>query len=182
MSEFKPKKSTYPSDRLDRDSILALETIFRHQKDVCLRLETAGNLPNIDRWIELLDNEDTISAKIVVQVKHVMPRRDFYSIPQYICGYAERIKGEVVVFIACDSENDSFYWRIIDDGFIQLFHEHSEGIHKTWRYHFNKDEYCDATNVRSTIDKWKILFTDRMSSIKNYRQQAEKNIVSHLQK
>ena len=73
------------------------EYIFLDQEDVHTNLECGGNTPNIDGWIELLDTDNRINSKITVQIKHLPTGQRFYSIPQYICGYAERIKSEVVV-------------------------------------------------------------------------------------
>lgn len=121
MCDFKPNKSSNEAARLDKKAVHTIEDIFLDQEDVHTNLECGGNTPNIDGWIELLDTDNRINSKITVQIKHLPTGQCFYSIPQYICGYAERIKSEVVVFIACDHENNCFYWRVIDEEFLELF-------------------------------------------------------------
>ena len=172
MCDFKPNKSSNQAARLDKKAVHMIEEIFLDQEDVHTNLECGGNTPNIDGWIELLDPENRITSKITVQIKHLPTGQCFYSIPQYICGYAERIKSEVIVFIACDPENKCFYWRVIDEEFLELFRNNSKGQHQSWRYYFREEEYCNESKVRSTIDNWHSLYYERISSIKNERQQA----------
>lgn len=173
MCDFKPNKSSNEAARLDKKAVHTIEDIFLDQEDVHTNLECGGNIPNIDGWIELLDTDNRITSKITVQIKHLPTGQCFYSIPQYICGYAERIKSEVVVFIACDHENNCFYWRVIDEEFLELFRNNSKGQHQSWRYYFKKEEYCSASKVRSTIDNWRSLYYEKKSSIKDFRQQAD---------
>ena len=97
MCDFKPNKSSNEAARLDKKAVHTIEYIFLDQEDVHTNIECGGNTPNIDGWIELLDTDNRINSKITVQIKHLPTGQRFYSIPQYICGYAERIKSEVVV-------------------------------------------------------------------------------------
>jgi hypothetical protein len=58
-----------------------------------------------------------MEAKITVQVKHLTcyPTESdaYYDIPNEVFAYANLNKGEVVIFVACDTNNKTFYWRYI---------------------------------------------------------------------
>lgn len=120
--EFLPKKSSWQSEKLDEESVLLIRNILIKQQ-VKTRIEEGGTTPNIDGYIELLDIENRIIGKLTVQVKHltesVVGSNTYYDIPQSILAYAERIKGEVVIFMTCDTDREIVYWKYIDEDFIR---------------------------------------------------------------
>lgn len=64
----------------------------------------------------------------------------FYDIPMSIYAYAERHKGELVLFIACDYDSRIFYWRNIDTSAIEEFKNKSDRIRTKARYYFKDNE------------------------------------------
>ena len=54
-----------------------------------------------------------------------------------IYAYAERHKGELVLFIACDYDSRIFYWRNIDTTAIEEFKNKSDRIRTKARYYFS---------------------------------------------
>ena len=65
---LKPKKVTNPNDRLDEDGILCVRGVLRHTQAIAHRVESHDKTPNIDGYIELVDDEERPVGKLVVQV------------------------------------------------------------------------------------------------------------------
>ncbi|MCQ2077178.1 MAG: ATP-binding protein [Bacteroidaceae bacterium] len=173
---FTPNKSSWTSNQLDKKSVLLLDNLFC-DKLISTHIETGGTMPNIDGTIELLNPDKTIKAKVTVQIKHLTnPLKEglaYYDIPQSILGYAHRIKGEVVIFIACDTNNSTFYWKYINDTYIDECAKKSENFQGTYRYYFTLEETANSSNIDDTIAKWSELYREKIESIRDIRKDAE---------
>ena len=176
MGEFVPNKSMYPSKVHDKESVRFLCGLFPIRVADC-HIEVGGDTPNVDGYIDFLQDDGTAYEKIFVQVKHLTyPEQDgkaFYDIPKSIYAYAERRKGDVILFIACDYVAEKFYWRYIDSASIDEYKKLSDHIQESARYHFKPEEICLRANLHETIALWKKLYHDKMASIKDDRQMAE---------
>ena len=176
--DLKPNKSLYPSTLLDRKSINFLKNLFPCELVDCEQLQIGGTVPNIDGYLDLFCSDGTAYERVFVQVKHLthpaINGDAFYDIPQSIYAYAQRRKGEVVIFIACDYNNEIFYWKYIDENAITEFINRSNHIQDTVRYHFKDNEYCNKANVLEVIDVWRELYHKKMNSIKNEIEIAER--------
>lgn len=183
MSNLKPNKSTSPSQNLDKKSVRLVKDLLEDHHVEDSQLEEGGTLANIDGYIELLDEEDRIEAKVTVQVKHLtnspLGADAFYDIPQSLFGYADRMKGELVLFIACDTDNKTFYWKHIDKEFIATFPSTPTHVQKTLRYHFRDNEACNSNNVDATLKEWRKLFNLMIDSIKDEKKNAEHFVQIH---
>lgn len=177
LGELLPNINVTESSILDNRSIRFLRNIFPDDLVDCGQLQTAGTLPNIDGYLDILCSDGRAREKIVVQVKHLTyPEINgdvYYDIPQSIYAYAERHKGEVVIFIACDDANNKFYWRNIDTASIEEFKNKSNHIQNKARYHFHEKEKCSYINVKETIELWRELYNKKMESIKDEKFLAE---------
>lgn len=175
--ELIPNVNVTESSRLDSRSILFLKTFFPDDLVDCRQLQEGGTLPNIDGYLDILCPDGTAREKVVVQVKHLTyPEENgkvFYDIPRSIYAYAERHKGELVLFIACDDKLRRFYWRNISETSIEEFKNKSNHIQNTARYHFLDSEKCTEDNVKETIELWRELYKKKMDSIKDERKLAE---------
>lgn len=176
--ELKPNKSLYPSTLFDRKSINFLKNLFPCELVDCEQLQIGGTVPNIDGYLDLFCSDGTAYERVFVQVKHLthpaINGDAFYDIPQSIYAYAQRRKGEVVIFIASDFDNEIFYWKHIDENAITEFINRSDYIQDTVRYHFKENEYCNKANVLEVIDVWRELYHKKMNSIKNEIEIAER--------
>lgn len=116
--ELLPNINVVKSTKLDSRSILFLKTFLPDSLVDCRQLQEGGTLPNIDGYLDVLCPDGRAREKISVQVKHLTyPEKKgkvYYDIPMSIYAYAERHKGELVLFIACDYDSRIFYWREID--------------------------------------------------------------------
>lgn len=182
MANLQLKKSTSKSNELDGDSIHLLRNLFFKQR-VQERLELGGNLPMIDGYIELLDCDDFMEAKLTVQVKHLTyppsNRGFFYDIPNSVFAYANLHKGEVVIFIACDTENETFYWRYIDTEAIQEFIDLPKENQQTLRYYFHQSETCNKENLWDTLSVWRKIFDEKMASFNDEKRDAKHFVEVH---
>ena len=178
MAKLLLKKSTSKSDVLDEGSVLLLKNLF-FGKGVKERLETGGTLPMIDGYIELLNSDGIMEAKLTVQVKHLthLPVNSvaYYDIPNSIFAYAHLNKGEVVIFVACDTVNETFYWKHIDSKSIQEFVDLPKENQQTQRYYFTSSEVCNKTNLSHTLSSWRKIFDQKMLQVKD-----EKALANHF--
>ena len=146
-----------------------LHTLLNHHHINDSQLQIGGTQDNVDGCIVLLDEEDRPEGKVIVQVKHLTypPKNGdaYFDIPVELLGYASRFKSEVVLFITCDTNNNTFYWKCIDLPFIEDCLK--RGIQGTYRYHFKENESTTAANVDDTLAQWRSLFQSRMDSIKD---------------
>ena len=169
--ELLPNINISESTLHDSRSIKFLEDILPDTLVDCGQLQKNGSLPNIDGYLDILCEDGTAKEKIVVQVKHLTyPEKNgdvFYDIPKSIYAYAERHKGELVFFIACDYVARKFYWRNIDAAAIEEFKNKSDHIQTKSRYHFQEREKCTEDNVMETIELWRQLYNQKMESIKD---------------
>lgn len=176
--ELMPKANVSKSSQLDSESILLLRLLFHNNLIDCRQLEEGGNTSNIDGYLYLLNPNGIAIGKITVQVKHLTrpegkDGKVYYDIPTTLFGYAKNMKGEVVIFIACDFENKKFYWTHIDGGSTSKFRKRSGQIQETTRHRFRKEEKCSKKNVKETIEIWKSLYNKKMNSIKDDKELAE---------
>ncbi len=176
MAKLVLKKSTSKSDALDEESVQLLRNLF-FKKGVKERLEIGGTLPMIDGYLELLNSDGIMEAKLTVQVKHLthspVDAVAYYDIPNSIFAYAHLNKGEVVIFIACDPNNETFYWRYIDDKSIQEFIDLPNVDQQTKRYYFTPHQVCNKTNLFDTLSSWKRIFDQKMAYIKDEKALAD---------
>ena len=123
--ELQPNRNISESVLHDRRSINLLKSILPDNCVDCSQLQEGGTLPNIDGYLEILDENGIAREKITVQVKHLTyPEKNgkvFYDIPESVYAYAKIHKGELVFFIACDYASRKFYWRNIDSAAIEEF-------------------------------------------------------------
>lgn len=176
MAKLTLKKSTSKSDALDEESVHLLRNLF-FGKGVKERLEIGGTLPMIDGYIELLNSDGIMEAKLTVQVKHLthspVDSVAYYDIPNSIFAYAHLNKGEVVVFIACDPNNETFYWRYIDVKSIQEFIDLPQVNQQTKRYYFTQSQVCNKTNLFDTLSSWRRIFEQKMAYVKDEKALAD---------
>ena len=169
--ELLPNINVVKSTKLDSRSILFLKTFLPDSLVDCRQLQEGGTLPNIDGYLDVLCPDGRAREKISVQVKHLTyPEKKgkvYYDIPMSIYAYAERHKGELVLFIACDYASRKFYWRNIDTAAIEEFNNKSDRIRTKARYYFKDNEKCGEKNVEATIELWRQLYKQKMESIKD---------------
>ena len=175
--ELRPNRNISESVLHDRRSINFLKNILPDDCVDCSQLQDGGTLPNIDGYLEILDENGIAREKITVQVKHLTyPEKNgkvFYDIPESVYAYAKIHKGELVFFIACDYASRKFYWRKIDMAAIEEFNNKSDRIRTKARYYFKDNEKCGEKNVDATIDHWRQLYKQKMESIKDDKYLAD---------
>lgn len=169
---LQPNKSSWASKRLDEKSVRLLRKILEDKRVDTSNIEEGGTEANTDGYISILDVDDTIVAKVTVQIKHynnnaISEKGVCYDIPTSLLAYAHRMKGEVVLFITCDTNKDIVYWKYIDRAFVESQIANSENIQQTYRYYFKDNENLTENNVDSVIDLWETLYHEQMLSLKD---------------
>ena len=169
IEDLKPAKAMSDSQQLDKDSILMLRCLLNHHHINDSQLQEGGTQDNTDGYIALLDQEDRPVGKVCVQVKHLTnpPKngRAFYDIPAELIGYADRFKTDVILFIACDTDNKTIYWKCIDKKFITKCLK--KGKQRHYRHTFLKTETANATNIEDTLAQWRRLYQSKSDSIRD---------------
>ena len=157
IEDLKPAKAMSDSQQLDKDSVLMLRRLLNHHHINDSQLQEGGTQDNTDGYIALLDSEDRPVGKVGVQVKHLTypPQngRVFYDIPAELIGYAGRFKTEVILFIACDTKNNTFYWKCIDNNFINKCLKKGKQGH--YRHTFLKTETANEANIEDALSQWR---------------------------
>lgn len=175
IEDIKPAKAMWDSAQFDKDSVLMLRTMLNHHQINDSRLEEGGTQDNVDGYIVLLDAEDRPEGKVYVQVKHLTyPPEDgnaYYDIPSSLVGYAGRFRTDVILFIACDTDNKAFFWKCIDDSFIDECLK--KGLQRTYRYHFKENESATSETVDDTLSQWRNLYRLKMDSIKEENESLD---------
>jgi hypothetical protein len=164
---FSPNKSAYESSKLDEKSSLCIGNILINQ-NVKNDVWYNNNYPNIDGYIEILDDNGIITGKVTIQAKTMkeeFSRDRKYPIPSYVLGYAERILGEVVILLVVDYKEKKIFWKYISREYINLCIE--KGSQQSFTYHFSDKEILTESNAAVTIKTWQKLFDEKMSSLKD---------------
>lgn len=170
MKHFHLNKATCQSQELEEDSIDLVKRIFKKTKAVTSGLKQGDKNANTDGEIMICDENNEMECKIVVQIKHLTHPtangKTFYDIPSTIMGYADRCKGEVVMFLACDTDNDIVYWKNIDNEYIYECEQKSSTTQQTYRYYFKSNESLSADNKEEVIETWRKIFLQKKELIK----------------
>ena len=174
---IKPSRSLYSSKILDEDSISLIKDIFKHKSVDCSQLQIGCTLADIDGYLELCDEEGRSIAKLTVQVKHITIAEDArnicYDVPISLYGYCKVHKGEVVIFIACDTKNERFFWMHINNSDVDEVEQSAHSGQQTWRVHFSQDAVCTRNNSDSVIKEWIEIYDERINSFRDLHSSAE---------
>lgn len=132
MSEdtyFNPRKVTDPNDRLDEDANLCIRGLFKHTQVVAHKVECHDKYPNIDGYIELVDDKDYPVGKLIVQAKTYKSKykgKNKAEIPAYFVAYAMRMRNEICIFFSVDADENKIYWKYISDDYVRLFQKEGD--------------------------------------------------------
>jgi len=173
-TKFKPKKTTNSNDRLDEDGVLCIRGLLRHTQAIAHRVESHDKTPNIDGYIELVNNQDQPIGKLVIQAKKYKSRyqgKNKAEIPAYFVAYASIMRNEVCIFFSVDADDNKIYWKYISDDYIRHFQE--EGDNAIHIYEFCKDEIVTSENIAITIDRWKQIFNEKIALLTKEKKSAE---------
>lgn len=177
MNELTPHKSIFDSQILDSDSVSLVRTIMPSNIVNSSKLEEGGSQADTDGYLDICDENGFARARITVQIKHLTHAAEsgtaFYDIPVELYAYAGIHKGDVVVFIASDTENKRLFWKYISLEDVRKISESEKNLQNTYRHHFSSEEICSSLNVNDVLAVWKGLYEDRMFSIRDERQLAE---------
>lgn len=176
MSLFPVGKDSYLQAELDKAARICVDRIL-FRSGAKPHLTEEDKRANIDGDIMLLDSAGCVTARITVQLKHYPAAdrgRAVYSVPASLPGYAARCRNEVVMLIAADEEEECFYWKYIDDDFIEECA--SKGVQNSYTYHFQDHERADAGNIGSVVERWREICRCKIALCRSIRDDAEKTL------
>ena len=171
---FKPKKVTNSNDRLDEDGNLCIRGLFKHTQAIAHKVDSHDKHPNIDGYIELVDDEERPIGKVVVQAKTYKSKykgKNKAEIPAYFVAYAMRMRNEVCIFFSVDADENKIYWKYISDDYIRQFQK--KGYNAIHTYEFCNDEIVTSENVATTIERWKQIFNEKIALLTKEKKSAE---------
>jgi len=146
---FKPKISLTENTIKEVSSIHFIEELFIGK--VNLLLSSNDKTPNIDGYIELLDETNRTCGKISVQVKTVNGRdegKKIFPCPTSLFGYASKTT-DIVFLFAVDLANK---WILCKHISSRLIRQHSsKSTQDSITIHFSDEEVITSSNVEKFI-------------------------------
>lgn len=122
--------SPAPYSTTDTAETLAVDT-FSNLVDpdkVKLDIKTRDKYPNIDGYVELVDNFRVPMGKLEVQIKKLPdtfdPNNPKVKIEKSLLAHSKTVTSNPVLYIGVDIHNDSFYWVYIHDKLTNTRGEH----------------------------------------------------------
>lgn len=161
---FKPNKSYTESDAREQQSIDFINRLLRGTSAYPY-LKYGEKEPNIDGYIQLLDEYKCINGKLTIQVKTVSPcneGKNEFPCPTSLFAYAERTI-DVVFLMAVDHSQQTVLWKYISRLLINE-NRHKEN-QSTITLHFNDTEKLTKDNITETISRWYSLFLQQRDLI-----------------
>lgn len=179
-THFTPRQVTDPNDILDEKSVLFIRGLFLDSHAVAHKIEGHNNSPNIDGFLELIDDEKRPIGKLIVQAKTYKSKyegKNKAEIPAYFVAYADRMRNEVCLFFSVDADAQIIYWKYISDDYICDFRESGDCDYHT--YQFTQEEIVNKKNVENTILKWKQIFVEKLSRFSKIKKDAAEIIAEN---
>lgn len=163
---FKLQLSQTGNDVSEEKSVLFVKNLLIGN-GAAVRIGTNEKTPNIDGYIEVLDNRGVMQGRITVQVKTV-DREDEgkykYPCPTSLFAYAD-ITSEVVVLLAVDHSNNTVLWKHISRELIEDNRDKEQ--QKTITLHFAETERLSQANIEETLNQWKLLSQNSVNTLVN---------------
>ena len=163
---FKLQLSQTDNDVSEEKSVLFVKNLLIGN-GAAVRIGTNEKTPNIDGYIEVLDNRKEMKGRITVQVKTV-DREDEgkykYPCPTSLFAYAD-ITSEVVVLLAVDHSNNTVLWKHISRELIEDNRDKEQ--QKTITLHFAETERLSQANIEETLNQWKLLSQNSVNTLVN---------------
>lgn len=154
------------TDELEIEAINILKRLL-HPKFVKADIRERDKMPNIDGYIELVDDSRYPEGKLEVQIKR-MPKgnidRPRHPLPISLIEYAKRGTNNPVLFISVDCCNSVAYWHEVSVDALSSYSERIDQNDKTVTLIFPPENRIDSESLEY-IDAWKEIFQQRRLSL-----------------
>ena len=144
-----------PTDGVENLAVSTFSTLIDNEK-VKLDIKTRDKIPNIDGYLELVDEKYHPIGKFEIQVKKLPKNNINIKIKILFLSYCKESILPVIL-VGVDIDNKKAYWLYIDEDFIKQIKIKSGQKSKT--IHFQKENLIDEQHTGST--KAENCLTDR---------------------
>lgn len=171
---FKPNRSYTESDAREQQSIDFINRLLRGTSALP-ELKYGEKGPNIDGYIQLLDENKCINGKLTIQVKTVSPSnegKNEFPCPTSLFAYAERTI-DVVFLMAVDHSQQTVLWKYISRPLINENRNKENQL--TITLHFDDTEKLTKDNITETITRWNLLFLQQRDLIVGAKEIQDEN-------
>lgn len=157
------KPASYPKTAAaEKQAVLIFESLVDCMR-VHTEIQTLDRVPNIDGFVEILDEEGYPIGKFDVQVKKMKADATKFPCPIKLVEYS-KVSGSPVVLVCVDVKNKKAYWR-------HIFPSMPGVLDQTETFTVNFDPTHDAINQDKTyLRRWINLTEQHLEKIQKYPQ------------
>ena len=133
-------------------------------------LSEEDKTPNIDGYLELIDQNSIPIGKLEVQIKKLpddVEEKPKFSCPTSLIVYARNSTTSPVLLICVDIHHNKAYWRSMDHFFIDPFTKMIDEGQASITIHFSPDNCLDGINLEY-LENWKAIFDSYSLKLKNF--------------
>lgn len=152
-----------PTDGAENLAVATFVTLLDNEK-VKADIKTRDKFPNIDGYLELVDETLQPIGKIETQVRKLPKNDPKISVKTTFFSYCEE-SCLPVILVGVDTKNKKAYWRYIDKNFTREL-KIREG-QKSKIVHFPKENIIDGQNTEYSL-LWKSIIKSHKMKLKEY--------------
>lgn len=133
-------------------------------------LSEQDKTPNIDGYLDLIDENSIPIGKLEVQVKKLpdeFEEKPKFPSPTSLIVYARDSTTSPVLLICVDIHNAKAYWCSMDHFFVEKYLDKIKSGQQTIMIHFPVENCLDGKNV-TYLDYWKAIFDRYSIKLKNF--------------
>jgi hypothetical protein len=157
------------TDELETEAVDILKNLLNH-KYIKSDLRERDKMPNIDGYLELVDESRVPQGKLEVQIKRmpkgniVRPRQLF---PISLIDYAENSTNNPVIFISVDCINEVAYWHEVSNSCLSAYSEQIANNIDQFILHFPPHNVIEPKSSKY-IQAWQEIFRKRNAKFRDY--------------
>jgi hypothetical protein len=154
-----------PNSFKEVSSVKWLDNLFCRE-DIKANFSVEDKKPDIDGTFDIIKNY-RFAGRLEVQIK-TYNAKSSNNKHQYLCDikvlyYALKNRISCVLLFVVDPHNNKAYWKYLSISFIQSLNLKTDQQKITIR--FNEEEYVDAVNFPSCLEKWYSFYTIKNNGI-----------------
>jgi hypothetical protein len=156
------------TDAAEVAAVTILESLL-NDKNLKLDIRKRDKIPNIDGYIEIVDDLNCPVGKLEVQIKKLPDNSTKMQCPMSLYAYSE-VTGNPIVFLAVDITQKVAYWQHIDSK--KLLQPIINMAQDSITIHFTPESVIDGCNVHHVIE-WKNIVESNLGRLKELEKYRE---------
>lgn len=161
--EKRIKPAAYPKTDTPEAEAVATFEFLADKKHLKLDLRKRDKVPNVDGYIEIVDDLECPVGKLEVQIKKLPENEQKLQCPLSLFAYSQRI-GNPLLFVAVDTGQKRAYWHHIHTKTLPRPLDKME--QETITIHFRPDNVIDGVDTRY-LTEWKNIVE---SNLRRFRE------------